>query len=154
VTALRRVLAGLDTTQWIPILAVRLYLGYFFFETGLAKAGHLDAMAERFAAWGIPWPGFNAALSGYTELVGGALILLGLATRLVAIPLAVNMIVATAVVKLKDVESLDDFVELDEPLYALVFVWLVFSGPGRLSLDRLVWRRLGRVSGATATAAR
>jgi putative oxidoreductase len=137
------VFAGLTRAQWIPLLAMRLYIGYFFFETGLAKAANPGAMAERFAGWGIPWPAFNAALSGYTELIGGALIVLGLATRLAAIPLAVNMVVATAVVKMNNVGSLDDFVELDEPLYALVFLWLVFSGPGRISLDHVIQRRLG-----------
>jgi putative oxidoreductase len=136
-------LERLTRAQWLPLLLMRLFIGYFFFETGLGKVGNLDAMAERFAGWGIPWPAFNAALSGYTELIGGALIVLGLATRLAAIPLAINMLVATATVKLKGVESLDDFVELDEPLYALVFVWLVFSGAGRISLDHLIRRRLG-----------
>ena len=141
----RRIQPALETltrAQWIPLLAMRLYIGYFFFETGVAKAGNLGLMAERFAEWGIPWPAFNAALSGYTELIGGAMIVLGLATRLAAIPLAINMIVATAVVKMANVETLDDFVELDEPLYALVFIWLVFTGPGRVSLDHLVRRRL------------
>jgi hypothetical protein len=38
-------------------------------------------------------------------------------------------------VKLKNVGGLDDFAELDEPLYALSFVWLFFSGAGWLSVD-------------------
>jgi putative oxidoreductase len=101
-------------------------------------------MAERFAGWGIPLPAFNAALSGYTELIGGALVMLGLATRLAAIPLCINMIVAILVVNLRKVSDLDDFVELSEPLYALCFVWLFFSGPGRASLDHLVERRFTR----------
>ena len=62
---------ALTRSQWIPQLLVRLFLGYFFFETGWSKVGNLDAMAERFTGWGIPFPGFNAALSGYTELIGG-----------------------------------------------------------------------------------
>jgi putative oxidoreductase len=138
----RTVLVRLTEAQWIPQLLVRLYLGYFFFETGLSKVGNLGVMAERFAEWGIPWPAFNAALSAYTELIGGALVVLGLATRLAALPLAFNMVVATAVVKMPKVESLADFVELDEPLYALAFLWLVFAGPGRVSLDHLLWRRV------------
>ena len=140
-------LAALTRAAWIPQLLVRLFIGYFFFETGLAKIGLLPTMAERFAGWGIPFPAFSAALSAWTELVGGALVVLGLATRLAALALAVNMVVATAVVKMPRVESLDDFVELDEPLYALVFLWLVFSGPGRASLDRLFWRRLAPDAG-------
>jgi len=41
-------------------------------------------------------------------------------------------------VKLEKVSGLDDFVELDEPLYALSFLWLFFSGPGLISLDHLL----------------
>ena len=141
----KSVVTALNQSQWIPQLLVRLFVGYFFFETGWGKVGNLGAMTERFAGWGIPLPAFNAALSGYTELVGGALLMLGLATRLVAIPLCINMVVAILVVNLRNVSDLDDFVELSEPLYALCFVWLIFSGPGRASLDHLVWRRVTRL---------
>ncbi len=142
------VLIALNGAEWIPQLLVRLFLGYFFFETGWGKVGNLGAMAERFAGWGIPLPAFNAALSGYTELIGGALIVLGLATRLAAIPLFINMAVAILVVNLRKVSDLDDFVELSEPLYALCFVWLFFTGPGRVSLDHLLWRRFIRADTA------
>ena len=135
------VVTWLTASQWIPALLVRLFVGYFFFETGWAKVGSLDAMAERFAGWGIPVPALSAAVSGYTELVGGALVVLGLATRLVAIPLCVNMVVAILAVNIKKVTDLDEFVELSEPLYALAFLWLFFAGPGRVSLDHLLWRR-------------
>jgi uncharacterized membrane protein YphA (DoxX/SURF4 family) len=54
------------------------------------------------------------------------------------------MVVALLAVKLKKVGGLDDFVELDEPLYALSFFWLFFSGPGRVSLDHLLDRLLRR----------
>jgi putative oxidoreductase len=138
---LQVVLAALTEAQWVPALLVRLFVGYFFFETGLAKSGNLGAMAERFAGWGLPWPGVSAALSAYTELVGGALLALGLATRLTAIPLFVNMAVAILVVNIRRVSGLDEFVELSEPLYALCFLWLFFAGPGRVSFDHLLWRR-------------
>jgi putative oxidoreductase len=132
-----RALASLD---WLPPLLVRLFVGYFFLETGWGKIHNLDAFTQRFAGWGIPFPAFNAALSGYTELVGGALVMVGLFTRLVSIPMVFNMLVAILTVKLKKVGGLNDFVELDEPLYALAFFWLIFTGPGRVSLDHLLWR--------------
>jgi putative oxidoreductase len=132
--ALRR----LTGAQWVPQLLVRLFVGYFFFETGWGKIHNLDGMTERFTEWGIPAPAFNAALSGWTELLGGLLIMLGLFTRLVSIPMFINMVVAMLAVKLKKVGGLDDFVELDEPLYALSFLWLFFSGPGWVSLDHLL----------------
>ena len=119
--------------SWIPALFTRLFVGYFFMETGWAKIHNLDSFAMRFAEWGIPHPAFNAALSAYTEFLGGALTIAGLGMRFVSIPMIINMIVAILSVKLKSVGGLDDFVELDEPLYALTFVWLFFSGAGWLS---------------------
>jgi len=138
--ALRR----LTDAQWVPQLLVRLFVGYFFLESGWGKIHSLDDFAERFAEWGIPAPAFNAALSGWTEFLGGLLIVLGLFTRLASIPLFINMLVATLAGKLKKVGGLDDFVELDGPLYALSFLWLFFSGPGWVSLDHLLGRVLRR----------
>jgi len=125
----------LSAAWWIPALLMRLFVGYFFMETGWAKIHNLAAFTTRFAGWGIPYPAFNAALSGYTEFLGGALTILGLGMRFVSIPMIINMIVAILTVKLKNVGGLDDFAELDEPLYALSFVWLFFSGAGWLSVD-------------------
>jgi putative oxidoreductase len=138
--ALRR----LTSTQWVPQLLVRLFVGYFFLETGWGKIHNLDSFTERFTEWGIPAPAFSAALSGWTEFLGGLLIVLGFFTRLISIPLFINMLVATLTVKLKKVGGLDDFVELDEPLYALSFLWLFFAGPGWVSLDHLLDRVLRR----------
>src|ERR1700691_2992988 len=86
--------ARLEGAQWIPQLLMRIFLGYFFCESGWGKIHNLDTFTQRFAEWGIPFPAFNAALSAYTEFLGGLLIVLGLGTRLVAIPLVINMVVA------------------------------------------------------------
>jgi putative oxidoreductase len=112
-------------------------------ETGWAKIHNLDSFAMRFAEWGIPHPAFNAALSAYTEFLGGGLTIVGLGMRFVSIPMIINMVVAILSVKLKSVSGLDDFAELDEPLYALTFVWLFFSGAGWLSIDGLLKQTLG-----------
>ncbi len=131
-------LQRLTRAQWVPQLLVRLFVGYFFLETGWGKVQNLKSMTERFAEWGIPAPAFTAALSGWTEFLGGLLIGLGLFTRLISIPMLINMVVATLAVRLKKVGGLDDFVELDEPLYALAFLWLFFAGPGWVSLDHVL----------------
>jgi putative oxidoreductase len=130
--------AWLERARGLPPLLMRLFVGYFFFETGLGKLRDLGAFVERFQEWGIPFPTVSAAVSAYTELIGGALLVLGLFTRLASIPLFINMLVATLTVRMKRVAGLDAFVELDEPLYALSFLWLFFSGPGPVSLDALV----------------
>lgn len=131
--------------RWTDVgpLVVRIVFGYFWFETGLAKIQNLDGFANRFVEWGVPFPHFNAALSAWTELIGGALIFLGLFTRLTTVPMIINMIVAIALVVIKNVGSIDDFVELDEVVYILIFFWLLMAGPGRYSLDHLLARALG-----------
>lgn len=131
----RCIFEGLSKAIWIPSLLTRLFVGYFFFETGWAKVHNLAQFTNTFMQWGIPHPAFNAALSAYTECIGGALTVLGAAMRFVSIPMIINMVVAILAVKLAEVSSLSDFVELDEPLYALAYVWLLFAGAGWLSVD-------------------
>src|SRR5713101_10161557 len=133
-TQIERILGLINTKEWVAQLLVRLFVGYFFMETGWSKLHNLDGFAQRFAGWGIPYPYFNAALSAYTEFIGGLLTVCGIGTRLVSIPMIINMLVAILKVNVKHVTSLDDFVELDEPLYALAYLWLLLSGPGRVSV--------------------
>ncbi len=138
----------LNKQEWIVQLLIRVFVGYFFMETGWAKLHNLDGFARRFAGWGIPWPHFNAALSAYTEFIGGLLTIFGIGTRLVSIPMIINMLVAILKVNLLRVNNLDDFVELDEPLYALTYMWLLISGPGWVSVDYLINRVFGSDSPA------
>jgi putative oxidoreductase len=78
--------------------------------------------------------------------VGGELIMLGLFTRLISIPMIINMIVAIALVVIKKVGAIDDFVELDEVVYILIFFWLLMAGPGAASLDAFLARWFGITS--------
>lgn len=136
-------LARLSRIEWLGPLLLRLVFGYFWLETGWAKLHNLEFFSGRFVEWGIPFPTFSATLSGATDLVGGALLMLGLGTRLATIPMIVNMLVALAAVVLPGISTLDEFVELDEVLYVAVLFWLFLAGPGKASLDHLIARRAG-----------
>ena len=140
-----QILGLINQQEWIAQLLVRLFVGYFFMETGWGKLHNLDGFAQRFAGWGIPYPYFNAALSAYTEFIGGWLTIFGISTRLVSIPMIINMLVAILKVNVKHVTNIDDFVELDEPLYVLSYLWLLLSGPGLVSVDYLVSRIFGLI---------
>src|SRR6266851_5917729 len=129
-----------DSLDWLAPLVMRIYFGYFWAETGWGKIHNLDAFAQRFVGWGIPYPHLSAALSGYTEWVGGILLMLGLFTRFVSIPLMFNMLVAIVKVKINKVSGIDDFVEMDEALYVFILFWLLMAGPGRVSVDDLIRR--------------
>jgi putative oxidoreductase len=138
-----RLLELLHAGRWLGPLVVRLSFGYFWLETGIAKVQNLDGFTQRFVGWGIPFPAFSAGMSAWTELVGGLLIMLGLFTRLVSIPMIINMAVAVTLVVSKNLMGLDDYVEADEIVYSLIFFWLLMAGPGKVSLDTLLARWLG-----------
>jgi len=63
-----------------------------------------------------------------------------LCTRIVAVPLAINMLVAIRAVLWDRVDTLGDFLILDETAYFVIFVWLAAAGAGALSLDHLLQR--------------
>ena len=126
---------------WLGPLLLRLVFGWFWLETGWAKLYNLEFFAGRFVEWGIPFPMLSATASGAVDLIGGALLILGLGTRLIAIPMIVNMLVALAVVVLPTITTFNEFVELDEVLYVCVLFWLLMAGPGKASLDHLLARR-------------
>ncbi|MDG2536365.1 DoxX family protein [Dyella jiangningensis] len=138
-----RLLQLLHRIEWLGPLVVRVVFGYFWLETGIAKVHNLDGFTQRFIGWGIPFPAFSAGLSAWTELIGGLLIMLGLFTRLVCVPMLINMAVAVTLVVSSNLMGLDDYVEADEIVYSLIFFWLLVSGPGKASLDTLVARMLG-----------
>ncbi len=77
-------------------ILVRLLVGLaVFFPEGIQKLIFPDILgAGRFANIGIPYPELMGPFVGIVEIICGALIILGLFTRLSAIPLIVIMIVA------------------------------------------------------------
>lgn len=133
---------GEDAIEWAA-LVLRIAVGVIFIDAGLGKfrrgiggfSGWLESLGIPLAR--VAGPGVAAL-----ELVGGAMILLGLMTSWVAIPLALNMAVATWVNKVKEGapfqgSSDQQGYELDI-LLGLACVALVLSGSGALSLDRLI----------------
>ncbi len=134
-TRARRLRTALARLDWLGPLLLRLVFGWFWLETGWAKLHNLGFFAQRFVEWGIPLPTLSATVSGATDLIGGALLILGLGTRLIALPMIVNMLVALAVVVLPTISTFNEFVELDEVLYVAVLFWLLMAGPGKASLD-------------------
>ena len=125
-----------------PTLA-RLTVGLVFIGTGWGKLHSLGDVTDFFASLHIPAPGFNARLAASTEFFGGILVLVGLGTRLAALPLAFTMVVAIMTAKRADINGLTALVGFEEWSYLVFFIWLAVAGAGSLSLDNLVtrWRR-------------
>jgi putative oxidoreductase len=149
-TVRTRAMAILDRLQWLAPLVGRLAVGLLFMLDGWAKLHHLDTVTQFFDTLHIPAPGFNALLVASSQLVCGALLVVGLATRLATFPLIMSMIVAILTAKLKELAPLHGvyevvygFVGFDEFTYLCVLVMLVVLGPGEVALDTLVARKLG-----------
>lgn len=79
-------------------LALRLYLVPVFWMAGTQKIAGMENTTEWFGNpdWGLglPFPSVMAHLAAYTEAIGALLLLLGLATRWISIPLMITMLVA------------------------------------------------------------
>jgi len=128
-----------------PTIA-RFAVGWVFLLSGWGKVHDLESVAAFFAELGIPAPGFQAVLASTAELVCGALLLAGLATRLAVVPLIVTMVVAIRTALWADIDSLITLFGKAEFLYIALLVWLGTTGPGPLSADHLIERALARRS--------
>jgi putative oxidoreductase len=84
----------LDHGRSLLLLAVRLYWGWQFVQTGWGKLTHIDKITEYFRSLGVPVAHANAYMVGTLEFTGGILLILGLGSRLITLPLTVNMLVA------------------------------------------------------------
>ena len=126
------------------LLAVRLYWGYAFFITGKGKLTGHDEVVKFFTTLNIPFPSLSAWLAGTTECVGGLLLLLGLASRLTALPLIFTMLVAYATNDLDAVKAIfsdpDKFTEATPFLFLLASLIVLIFGPGVFSVDWLLAR--------------
>jgi putative oxidoreductase len=123
------------------LLALRLLWGYQFFKSGYNKFHDIASIAGFFQELQIPFPLANAYLVSTVELVGGALLILGFATRLAALPLIISMTVA-----ILTAEKESAMLFFTDPTilfgrspftFLMASLTLFLFGPGFFSLDRL-----------------
>ncbi len=122
------------------ILLIRVLTGWVFVSEGIQKFLFPDALGVgRFMHIGIPAPAFMAPFVGVVEIVCGALLLLGLLTRLATIPLLIDIAVAIATTKIPMLIEKGFWAAAHEArvdismLLGLVFLLLV--GGGSWSMD-------------------
>lgn len=128
--------------EWIPLALARLTVGWVFLQSGWGKLHNLEGVTDFFVSLGIPAAHLQAPLVAGIEFGGGLLLLLGLGTRIVAVPLIGVMAVAIGTALWSDVEELSDLLSLAEFGYIVLLLGLVISGAGTLSADALLRRRL------------
>ena len=129
-------------STWLPGLLLRGTIGLVFASTGWGKVHNLDKVTAFFTELKIPMPHLNAIVVGWSELICGSLLVLGLATRFAVIPLIISMIVALLTAIRPDIHGFLDLVAKDEWLYMMVLMAIGILGPGKASIDKLIADRL------------
>ena len=122
----------------LPLLFLRLVLAYGFWGPATMKWQDINAIGDWFASMDIPFPLLNAYMAAGTEMAGVFLLLLGLGTRLISIPLIITMIVAIFTVHLPNgFEAGSNGYEI--PLYYMLMLFtLTVYGSGKLSIDYII----------------
>lgn len=161
-----RGIAAVDAAGlWVGLLSLRVVLGWEFFESGLEKFRgenwFLD-IQDRFPfPFSIVPPEISWQMATWFELVGGIALVIGLATRFFSVSLFVLTVVAILSVHWPAEwhtlgELLKGYVLTDQgfgnyklaAIFLAMLVPLILLGPGRLSLDHALRRRLGATSPA------
>ncbi len=134
----------------VAVLIARVALGVIFIAHGWQKFNQwgMEGTAGSFDQMGVPVPTASAWFSAIVELVGGALLVVGLAVPVAGLLLLVNMLGALFIV------HLDSGIFASEGGYELVLILGVTSlllaavGAGRFSLDQVVAPKLAQGAGA------
>jgi len=147
--AIQRLAAlGLRITSALAFIApllTRLVIGMGLHFTGDGKLKNLDRTTGFFSDLGIPFPHANAVFVSLLEFVGGLCIALGLGTRIFAALCSCTLTVAVLTADRGTfVEKFPaDLTDVASFTYLLFLLWLVFYGPGPVSIDYFLSKWLG-----------
>ena len=123
------------------IIFIRLAVGLIFLTQGILKYIDPKMGVERFTRIGFPFPGLTAHFVGAFEIVCGAAMLLGLFTRLAAIPLLIVILTAIATTKIPELFRANQgfwFMVSDgrtDFAMTMCLLFLLAAGAGSWSLD-------------------
>ena len=139
------------------LLLVRFYWGWQFWQSGVGKLHDISKTVDFFTSLGIPLPAFNAHFVALLEAGGGILLFVGLASRLIALPLAFDMMVAYITADREALGSIisdpGKFYNADPFTFLLSSLIILVFGPGWFSLDTIIrWYRNKRQPTAASKA--
>lgn len=133
-----------DALQSPLLLAIRLYWGWQFSQSGWGKLHNIPRVTDFFASLNIPFPHMNAVLVSNLEFFGGILLILGLAARLTGLVLTVNMLVAYVTADREALGSIfsnpGKFYAADPYTFLFASLIMLTFGAGYLSLDTMIAR--------------
>lgn len=136
--------------QSLFLLYMRLVWGHQFFYAGAAKLTHIDVVAQFFTSLNLSHPTGLAYTVAVIEAIGGICLFFGFASRLIAIPL---VIVMTSALSIAHREAFAQFHFLFDPSilvhqapypYLLTALLVFVFGPGRVSIDAWIKRRVNK----------
>lgn len=137
-----------ENLQSLFLLCVRVFWGYQFMISGISKLQNISPLIEFFQELGILWPQLTAYVVAGIEAGGGALLLLGLASRLVALPLIGVMIGAYLTADFESVQTVIEdpinFIRRPPFTFLLASLMVFIFGPGKVSLDYLLAKLFGK----------
>lgn len=135
------------------LLAVRLYWGWQFIQTGWGKLHSLAKVTDFFTSLNIPFPALNAHFVAGLEFFGGILLMLGLLSRPIAFLLTGSMFVAYWTADHDALVSIfsnpGKFYGADPYTFLFAAIMVLAFGPGLFSLDALIEKRLSRIGAST-----
>ena len=145
VEKLYRLLIAIASSLQSPfLLLVRLYWGWQLVQSGWGKLHNIEKVTEFFTSLGLPMPGLTAHFIASLEFVGGILLILGLASRLIAVVLTINMIMAYIIADHDALMSIfsdpDKFYAAAPYTFLFASLLVLIFGPGRFSVDGLISR--------------
>ena len=144
------------------LLAVRLYWGWQLMQSGWGKLHNIARVTEFFTSLGLPSPHFTAIAISNLELFGGALLALGLGSRLIALMLSGNMIMAYVTADREALLSVfsdpGKFYNADPFTFLMASLIVLVFGAGFFSIDRVLqgvrdWMQPSVASGVPAKTA-
>src|ERR1700760_3473757 len=131
------------------LLAVRLYWGFQFVQTGWGKMHHIAKITGFFTSLNIPFPAFNAYFVSGLEFFGGLLLIVGFASRFTGLLLAFNMFIAYWTADHEALVSIftdpGKFYVADPYTFLFASLMVLIFGTGYFAVDTYIARRLKAV---------
>lgn len=124
-----------STSGSIGLLVLRVGVALLMMTHGFAKMSNFSAMSASFDPIGLGGT-LSLGLVVFAEVFCSIALLVGLFTRAAMIPLIINMLVAALVAHSGDPLAAKEMALL----YLIAYVTVLFTGPGKYSVDKYIWK--------------
>jgi putative oxidoreductase len=142
----------MNSLQSPLLLAIRVYWGWQFAQSGWGKLHNLPHVTEFFQSLGLPAPAFTATFVSSFEFIAGILLALGLLSRITALGIVIDMTTAYLTSDRPAFMSFffdpNTFAAAAPFIFWFVGILILILGPGKFALDTLIVRSRHKNSAA------